>query len=61
MKPQKAEGDKYSPTANTFILSESVFHISDLNKRSLVCWTSTITIMIKNIKKELILVYFKGM
>lgn len=37
--PKKGEGDKYTPKANTFILSESVFHISNLNKRAIVCWT----------------------
>lgn len=39
VKPQKGEGNKHSRKANTFILSESVFHISDLNKRAIVCWT----------------------
>lgn len=39
VKPQKGEGNKYTPKANTFILSESGFHSSDLKKWAIVCWT----------------------
>lgn len=50
MKAQKSNGDKCNPKVNTFLLS-ILFHISGLNKWPIVCWTSTLRVMIKSIKR----------